>query len=101
MKTASRNRSAALVALGASIAFLSAGLVGAEHAAKTSLAIKGEQFFVNGKPTYEGRVWRGHKIEGLLLNARMVQGIFDDLNPDTVHRWVYPDTSKWDPDRNT
>ena len=31
----------------------------------------------------------------------MVQGIFDDLNPETVARWNYPDTGKWDADRNT
>ncbi len=35
---------------------------------------------------------RDHKIEGLLFNSRMVQGIFDDLNPETVSRWAYPDT---------
>ena len=32
---------------------------------------------------------------------RMVQGLFDDLNPATAGRWAYPDTGKWDPDRNT
>jgi hypothetical protein len=31
----------------------------------------------------------------------MVQGIYDDLNPATVGRWAYPDTGKWDPERNT
>jgi hypothetical protein len=31
----------------------------------------------------------------------MVQGIFDDLNPQTRELFVYPDTKKWDPDRNT
>jgi hypothetical protein len=31
----------------------------------------------------------------------MVQGIFDDANPETVSRWAYPDTHKWDADRNT
>jgi hypothetical protein len=31
----------------------------------------------------------------------MVQGIFDDLNPKTVGKWAYPDTGKWDADRNT
>jgi hypothetical protein len=31
----------------------------------------------------------------------MVQAIFDDRNSDTVSRWTYPDTKKWDPDRNT
>jgi hypothetical protein len=36
-----------------------------------------------------------------LFNARLVQGIFDDLNPETVSRWSYPDTGKWDPERNT
>jgi hypothetical protein len=31
----------------------------------------------------------------------MVQGVFDDLNPATRARWAYPDTGKWDPERNT
>jgi hypothetical protein len=68
---------------------------------RTVVEIKGDQFYINGKPTYEGRYWNGNKIEGLLLNSRMVQGIFDDLNPETVSNWVYPDTKKWDADRNT
>jgi hypothetical protein len=67
----------------------------------TVVEIKGEEFYINGKPTYEGRYWNGFKIEGLLLNSRMVQGIFDDLNPETVSRWAYPDTKKWDAERNT
>ncbi|WP_373496944.1 hypothetical protein [Aquiflexum sp.] len=67
----------------------------------TIVEIKGEQFFVNGKPTYEGRVWKGNKIEGLLINSRMVQGTFDDLNPETRKLFAYPDTKKWDADRNT
>ena len=37
----------------------------------------------------------------MLLNARLVQGIFDDLNPATVRRWAYPDTGRWDAARNT
>jgi hypothetical protein len=40
------------------------------------------------------------KIEGLLLNSRMVQATFDDLNPETRKQWVYPDTGEWDPERN-
>ncbi len=68
---------------------------------RTEVSIRGDRFFLNGKPTYEGRVYRGIKIEGLLLNARMVQGIFDDLNPETRSKWAYPDTGKWDPERNT
>ena len=35
------------------------------------------------------------------MNSRMVQGIFDDLNPETVGNWVYPDTRAWDAERNT
>lgn len=68
---------------------------------KTTIAIVGDAFHLNGKPTYPGRIWRGHKIEGLLLNARLVQGIFDDRNPETVGRWAYSDTGKWDAERNT
>src|SRR5215470_16713357 len=56
---------------------------------------------INGKPTYAGQSWHGHKIQGLLLNARLVQGIFDDRNINTVSWWSYPDTGKWDPERNT
>jgi hypothetical protein len=67
----------------------------------TLIEIRGDAFYLNGKPTYEGRYWNGNKIEGLLLNSRMVQGIFDDLNPETVSKWVYPDTKKWDAERNT
>lgn len=68
---------------------------------KTTVSIKGDMFYINGKPTYEGRQWNGHKIEGLLMNARLVQGIFDDENPETASRWKYPDTGEWDPERNT
>jgi hypothetical protein len=68
---------------------------------KTSVSIQGEAFHINGEPTYKGREWRGHKIEGLLMNSRMVQGIFDDRNPETIRQWAYPDTGQWDAERNT
>ena len=68
---------------------------------KTTVAIAGDRFLINGKPTYAGRKWRGMRIEGLLMNSRMVQGIFDDLNPETRGRWAYPDTKQWDAERNT
>lgn len=74
---------------------------GNSAARKTAVSIVGDAFHINGQPTYAGRVWNGHKIEGLLLNSRMVQGIFDDLNPQTARLWTYPDTGKWDPERNT
>jgi hypothetical protein len=68
---------------------------------RTELQIDGDRFLINGKPTYAGRRWRGLKIEGLLFNSRMVQGIFDDANPETRGKWAYPDTRRWDPERNT
>ena len=73
------------------------------HAASSSTAvsIQADRFFINGRPTYEGRVYQGMKIEGLLMNSRMVQGIFDDFNAETRPLWKYPDTGKWDPERNT
>jgi hypothetical protein len=67
----------------------------------TRLMIDADTFLVNGRPTYEGCTFHGKKIEGLLLNARMVQGIFDDRNPETRDQWSYLDTGQWDPERNT
>jgi hypothetical protein len=67
---------------------------------KTTVAIAGDAFLINGEPTYPGRHYGGRKVEGLLLNARIVQGIFDDLNPATRERWAYPD-GPWDAERNT
>jgi len=71
------------------------------YAQKTIVEIKGNQFYINGKPTYEGRNWKGNKIEGLLMNSRMVQGIFDDLNTESASEFAYPDSKKWDAERNT
>ena len=68
---------------------------------RTTVSIDGDRFMINGKPTYAGRHYKGMRIEGLLMNSRMVQGIFDDLNLGTRSRWAYPDTKRWDPDRNT
>jgi hypothetical protein len=67
---------------------------------RTAVSIDRDAFLINGAPTYPGRRFHGRKVEGLLLNARMVQGIFDDLNPSTRSRWDYPD-GPWDPERNT
>lgn len=71
------------------------------RAGHTVVSIAGDEFQINGQPTYAGRTWNGHKIQGLLLNARLVQGIFDDRNTNTVSRWAYPDTGRWDAERNT
>lgn len=80
-----------------SLSLLLSGLLRAE----TVVSIQGEDFHLNGRPTYAGRASQGHRIEGLLMNSRMVQGTFDDLNPETASQWAYPDTKKWDAERNT
>lgn len=70
-------------------------------AGQTTISIDGDTFLINDELTYKGRYWNDKRIEGLLLNSRMVQGIFDDLNEDTRHQWAYKDTGIWDADRNT
>lgn len=69
-------------------------------ARRTVVGIQGDAFTINGQATYTGRVYQGMPVSGLLMNARMVQGTFDDLNPETRSLWCYPD-GPWDPDRNT
>lgn len=66
----------------------------------TTITIVGDDFHINGTPTFCGRTFRNHRIEGLLPNARMIQGVFDDLNPETRSRWDFPDGS-WDAEHNT
>ena len=66
---------------------------------KTVLTIRQDKFCINGEITYA--VTADERVKGLLLNSRMVQGIFDDENPETVELWKYPDTQVWTPDRNT
>ncbi len=75
-------------------------LARAAQAGGAEVSIRGEQFYINGKPTYAGRFYKGMKIEGLLMNMRAVQAVFDDLNPQTRTKWAYPDTGRWDPERN-
>lgn len=90
-----------LVRAGLVLLAVGVALPAAISAPRTVVTIAGDQFLINGRPTYPGRTWRGHKVEGLLMNARLVQGVFDDLNPATAGRWAYPDTGKWDAGRNT
>ena len=92
-------RVAGVAAVLLAAAFLSLAASAPRHA--TTVAIAGEDFYVDGEPTLKGRTWRGHRVEGLLPNARQVQGVFDDQNPETRARWAYPDTGKWDAERNT
>ena len=66
----------------------------------TTIHIESDRFFIDGTPTYAGCHFREEPIEGLLLNSRMIQATFDDENPETVHRWAYPDSGTWDAARN-
>lgn len=66
----------------------------------TEISISGREFLLDGEPTYRGRTFEGHRIQGLLFNVRAVQATFDDANPATRHHWAYPDTGEWDPERN-
>jgi hypothetical protein len=103
MQTESRQvyRFRTVAVLAMALSWGSVAALAAEPVRRTEVSIHGDMFFVNGRPTYEGREYNGMKIEGLLMNSRMVQGIFDDLNPETVGAWAYPDTGKWDAERNT
>ena len=67
---------------------------------KTLVSVQGDDFYINERPTYAGRTYNGWRIEGLLFNSRMVQGIFDDLNLATRTLWAYPD-GPWDSERKT
>ncbi len=71
--------------------------------AKIEVNIQGDGFYINGRPTYEGRYWKGNKVEGLLMNARLVQGVFDDItnSKEAAERFAYPDKKVWDAQRNT
>lgn len=67
----------------------------------TILTLDGPRFRINGEPTYAGRRRRGVPIEGRLFNSRMIQAIVDEEEPALRARWAYPDTGRWDPERNT
>jgi hypothetical protein len=97
----SKTRCALAALIAAFLPILTAAGPGPSSRTRTEVSIAGDSFRINGRPTYAGRTWNGHKIEGLLFNSRMVQGIFDDLNPETNAQWAYPDTHKWDAERNT
>ena len=70
-------------------------------AARTQITADGERWLINGQTTYQGRQYRGWDVEGLLMNSRMTNAMFDDENPVTRQLWAYPDTGEWDADRNT
>ena len=57
-----------IIALALVIAF--GGPVSADNPrGRTVVSIRGDKFLINGRPTYEGRTWKGARVEGLLLNS--------------------------------
>jgi hypothetical protein len=61
----------------------------------TKVSIAGTNFLINGQVSNQGT-----PAEGLLLNSRMVQALFDDENLSTLGKRKYPDSGTWDPERN-
>ena len=65
---------------------------------KTKLTIDGTRFFINGRPTYSELDRCPAGLQGLLMNARMIQGVFDDrADPRRFDRFG----RIFDPGRNT
>ncbi len=58
---------------------------------RTAITIDGRSFRINGELTYKNLHPRAH---GLLMNVRMVNSIFEDLNPETC-------PEGFDPEENT
>ena len=64
----------------------------------TRLAIKGQDFYINGKLTYSEIENADRDVQGLLMNARFIQGVFDDK----IDRSRFNRFGKiFDPDKNT
>ena len=65
---------------------------------KTRLSIQDRRFFLNGAPVYSELSACPEEFQGLLLNARFIQGVFDDnMAPERFRRFG----RTFDPDRNT
>ncbi|WP_321299802.1 hypothetical protein [uncultured Sphaerochaeta sp.] len=65
---------------------------------KTILEIRDDKFLINGKLTYSTIPGTHKNVHGLLMNARFIQGIFDDkADPKRFNRFGY----EWDPEANT
>ena len=66
---------------------------------KTRLSIEGERFLINGRPVYQEIPMAPGRVHGLLMNARFIQGIFDDkADPGRFARFGW---TRWDPERHT
>ncbi|MBB6637312.1 hypothetical protein [Cohnella thailandensis] len=65
---------------------------------KTVLEIRGEDFLINGRKVYSEIEGSKPEAHGLLMNARFIQGIFDDkADRERYNRFG----KEFDPERNT
>ncbi|MCB0104868.1 MAG: hypothetical protein KDE53_03150 [Caldilineaceae bacterium] len=66
---------------------------------KTTLSIQNESFLINEQLTYQEIAGSNPSAHGLLMNARFIQGIFDDkADPQRFARWGH---DQWDPEAHT
>lgn len=66
---------------------------------KTKLTIRGDKFDINGAPVYSEIPSAKPEALGLLMNARFIQGVFDDASdPRRFARYGF---DRYDPDENT
>lgn len=55
---------------------------------KTKLTIEGDRFLINGSLVYSELPHAPASVHGLLMNARMIQGVFEDqMAPERFHRY--------------
>ncbi len=67
---------------------------------RTTYTLQGDNFLINGEKTYTELTGSDERVQGLLFNARFIQGIFEDKNPD--NKGKYDRFGKvFDPDRHT
>lgn len=66
---------------------------------QTSLDIQSEKFLLNGKLVYSEIENSRPEAHGLLMNARFIQGIFDDKA--TPERFAIFGHDQWEPEANT
>ncbi len=65
----------------------------------TQIGIEGENFTINGNPAYSEIEGSKPQAHGLLMNARFIQGVFDDKEaPERFARFGW---SEWNPERHT
>jgi len=65
---------------------------------KTTISIQGQHFLINGQKTYTDIQGSPASVQGLLMNARFIQGIFDDkTDPSRFNRFG----RIFDPEQNT